>query len=150
MAHDAVTETLSDKAYTPTAQQMLNWFPKIDPGMTPFGSRVLVQLKKPRTTSVSGLIQYSDDTIAAMQGNTTVALVRAVGPLAYRKRDTLLEWPEKLWCQPGTLVRVPTHGHNERFYYPDSTQYMVEFRIYDDYQMLGLVTSDPDNLITYV
>ena len=148
MAHDAVTDDAST-VYRPTAQQMLNWFPVVDPGMVPFGSRVLVQLKKARKKTLGG-IELSEDTIDAERDNTQVALVRAVGPLSYRKRDTLAEWPERLWCQPGSIVRVPRYGQHERFTFPDAQGDMIEFRLYDDFQMLGRVTSDPDRFRAYL
>lgn len=148
MAHDAVTDERPTD-YRPTAQQMLNWFPVVDPGMEPFGSRVLVQLKKARKKTLGG-IELSEDTIDAERDNTQVALVRAIGPLAYRKRDTLAEWPEKLWCLPGSIVRVPRYGQHERFLFPDAQGDMIEFRLYDDFQMLGRVTSDPDRFRAYL
>lgn len=150
MAHDAVTlDRPTEIGYQPTQIQMEKWFPEVDPGMLPFGSRVLVQLKKPGKVTRGGIV-LPEDTVEAEQDNTQVALVRATGPLAYRKRDNLAEWPEKMWCKPGTIVRVPRFGQHERLIFPDKDGEPVEFRLYDDFQMLGVVTSDPDRFRAYL
>lgn len=137
------------RGYVPTEVQMGLWFPKVDPGVEPFGSRVLVQIKQVGKVTRGGIL-LSEDTQGAEQDNTVVALVRSIGPLAYRKRDTLDAWPEGIWCPPGTIVRVPRFGNHERFVLPDGGSGSVEFRLFDDFQMLGLVTSDPDQFRAYL
>tara|TARA_R110000868_G_scaffold340768_2_gene601488 strand:- start:30 stop:476 length:447 start_codon:yes stop_codon:yes gene_type:complete len=137
------------QAYEPTGVQIEKWFPVVDPGMAPFGSRVLVQMKKVGKVTRGGIL-LSEDTQDAEQDNTQIALVRAIGPLSYRKRDNLAEWPESMWCKPGSIVRVPRFGQHERFVFPDAEGYPVEFRLYDDFQMLGLITSDPDRFRAYL
>jgi len=90
----------------------MDWyFPKnVDHGHgKPFGSRVLLQLKKPEVVSRGG-IHLTNETIETDLWNTEVALVLDVGALAFKNRDTMKEWPEGAWCKPGDFVRVPKYG----------------------------------------
>ena len=86
-----------------------NLFPVIDPNLRPFGSRVLVQIRRARTRSRGGII-FSDQTKDTELDNTCVAKVISVGPLAYRNRNTMELWPEGEWCGIGDFVRVPRYG----------------------------------------
>jgi co-chaperonin GroES (HSP10) len=145
----AVAVTDEARAYEPTPAQMNVWFPEVDPGMRPTGSRVLVQVKRALKTTRSGFI-LTDDTKDAEQDNTQIALVLAVGPLAYRKRDTLEEWVEGSWCRPGMIVRIPRFGQHEGYKMKDKDGEDVEFRIFDDFQIVGLVTTNPDQFRAYL
>ncbi len=148
MTSDVVTKEKT--FYKPTPQQMLLWFPNVDPGIRPFGARVLVQMKLASKVTRGGVI-ISDDTHDAVRDNMQIGIVKAVGPLAYHKRDTLAEWPEEPWCKPGDLVRVPRFGQHEYMHFPDPVSgEEVQFRLYDDFQMLGAVTSDPDRFRAYI
>lgn len=103
-------------------QQMIRWepgpddhaalervFPNVDPGVYPFGTRVLVQLRLERSQSRGGiaLVQETKDT---ERWNEAVAQIIALGPLAFRKRDTLQPWAEGMWAEVGDFVRVPKFG----------------------------------------
>lgn len=81
-------------------------WPEIDPGMVPLGEKVLVQFRQPRLRSAAGL-ELSPYERKAELDNTQVAKVIAIGPLAFRKRDTAQLWPEGAWCAVGDFVRVP-------------------------------------------
>lgn len=84
-------------------------FPLIPIAAQPLGNRVLVQLRKVRTQSAGGIL-YVADTKDTQKQNEVVAIVRAVGPLAYKSRDVetgeLINWGEGDWVKPGDLVRV--------------------------------------------
>lgn len=88
-------------------------FPEIDPGIDVAGDRVLVQLRREKTTSKGGIILV-DETKATLRFNETVAKVKQIGPLAYKSPDTLEPWPEGPWCQVGDLVRTIKYG-GDRF-----------------------------------
>ena len=88
-------------------------FPDIDPGIDVAGDRVLVQLRREKTTSKGGIILV-DETKATLRFNETVAKVKQVGPLAYKSPDTLEPWPEGPWCKEGDLVRTIKYG-GDRF-----------------------------------
>jgi co-chaperonin GroES (HSP10) len=88
-------------------------FPDIDPGIDVAGDRVLVQLRREKTTSKGGIILV-DETKATLRFNETVAKVKQIGSLAYKSPDTLEPWPEGPWCNVGDLVRTIKYG-GDRF-----------------------------------
>ncbi len=84
-------------------------FPSVDPGLKPFGSMVLVQLRQPKTTTAGGLALPPEVT-ETDKWNSQVAKVISLGPACFCNRDTLEPWPEGAWCIPGQYVRVPKYG----------------------------------------
>jgi co-chaperonin GroES (HSP10) len=131
MAENAELETL-------TAKETL-LFPKINAGITPFGSRVLVQVRRVRTRRKSGLYMTKEATDTQMD-NTCVAKVIAVGPLAYKNRNTMESWSEGSWCEAGEYVFVPKYG-GLRWEKPYKTNddYIdkIQFAIFDDLNIVG-------------
>ena len=84
-------------------------FPEVDPGIRPFGSRVLVQIKTPKTKTKSGLF-LGNDLVETEKWNTQTAKVISLGPLAFKNRDTMKAWPEGDWCKPLRQVAIdPKH-----------------------------------------
>lgn len=116
-------------------------FPDADPGIQPFGSRVLVQIRTPKTKTNSGIIidTGSRDT---EKWNTQVAKVISVGPLAFKNRNTMESWPEGSWCAPGDYVRVAKYG-GDRWEVPLSNGEHALFVIFNDLDIIGQVTGDP-------
>ena len=116
-------------------------FPAVDPGIQPFGSRVLVQIRNPKQRTSSGIIidPGSKDT---EKWNTQVAKVISLGPLAFKNRDTLNAWPEGAWCQPGDFVRVAKYG-GDRWEVPYGAHDTALFVIFNDLDIIGRVTGDP-------
>jgi co-chaperonin GroES (HSP10) len=88
-------------------------FPNIDHGVEVAGDRVLVQLRREKTTSKGGIILV-DETKQTLRFNETVAKVRQIGPLAYKSPDNLDPWIEGPWCNVGDLVRTIKYG-GDRF-----------------------------------
>lgn len=88
-------------------------FPIIDTGIEVAGDRVLVQLRREKSTSKGGIILV-DETRQTLRFNETVAKVVQIGPLAYKSPDTLEPWIEGAWCQVGDLVRTIKYG-GDRF-----------------------------------
>mgnify|MGYP006288294063 FL=1 len=97
----------------PDTRSELECFPVIDPGIEVAGDRVLVQLRREKTTSKGGIILV-DETKQTLRFNETVAKVVQLGPLAYKSPDTLEPWIEGPWCQVGDLVRTIKYG-GDRF-----------------------------------
>lgn len=101
-------------------------FPDIDPGIDVAGDRVLVQLRREKTTSKGGIILV-DETKATLRFNETVAKVRQIGSLAYKSPDTLEPWPEGPWCNVGDLVRTIKYGGDRFVVSPDDDGAPVVF-----------------------
>lgn len=124
-------------------KELRDAFPEVDPGIRPFGSRVLVQIKTPKTKTKSGLFLGSD-LVETEKWNTQTAKVVCMGPLAFKNRDTMLGWPEGEWCAAGDFVRVAKYG-GDRFEVSlgkDSEESAL-FVMFNDLDIIGLVTGDP-------
>ncbi len=120
---------------------MAEAFPAADAGVQPFGSRVLVQIRTPKTKTASGIIidSGSRDT---EKWNTQVAKVISHGPVAYRNRNTLEPWPEGSWAKPGDYVRVPKYG-GDRWEVQLKNGESALFVIFNDLDIIGQVEGDP-------
>lgn len=116
-------------------------FPAVDAGIQPFGSRVLVQIRTPKTKTSGGIIidTGSRDT---EKWNTQIAKVISHGPVAYRNRNNLEPWPEGSWAHPGDYVRVPKYG-GDRWEVPLANSESALFVIFNDLDILGKVSGDP-------
>jgi co-chaperonin GroES (HSP10) len=101
-------------------------FPDVDPGVEILGDRVLVQLRREKTTSKGGIILV-DETRQTLRFNETVAKVRGIGPLAYKSPEDLTPWPEGPWCQVGDLVRTIKYGGDRYVVQPDDDGAPVVF-----------------------
>ena len=124
-----------------TPEDLAIAFPEVDPGVTPLGSRVLVQIRTPETKTRGGIILTEGDQ-DTQHWNTTVAKVLAVGPLAFHNRDTAKLWPEGAWCKVGDYVRVPRYG-GDRWKADAPGGSKAYFILINDLDLLGLVTTDP-------
>lgn len=124
-----------------SVEALLEAFPDADPGITPFGSRVLVQIRSPKTKTASGIIidNGSRDT---EKWNTQVAKVISVGALAFKNRNSMEPWPEGSWCGPGDYVRVAKYG-GDRWEVPLPNGETALFVIFNDLDIIGQVTGDP-------
>lgn len=101
-------------------------FPKIDTGLEVAGDRVLVQLRREKSTSKGGIILV-DETRQTLRFNETVAKVVQIGPLAYRSPEDLTPWPEGPWCSEGDLVRTIKYGGDRFVVQPDDEGAAVVF-----------------------
>lgn len=143
--------TASSMSFAPNArldQSLEEAFPSVDPGLIPYGSRVLVQARSPKAKTKGGII-LTAETQATIQWNTQVGKVIAVGPAAFKNRDTLQLWPEGEWCKPGEFVRVGKYG-GDRFEVPLQDGSVAIFTIFDDLQIIGKITCDPLQVIAFV
>lgn len=138
--------------FTPVkfSQTMEEAWPDVDPGIKPFGSLVLVQLRSAKEITDGG-IALAKETREAVQWNQQVGKVRAVGPLAFKSRDTQKPWPEGEWCQVGNFVRVPKYG-GDKWERPiaKNSEDTALFLLVKDLDLLGAVTCDPRDIIAFI
>ena len=116
-------------------------FPAVDPGVEPFGSRVLCQIRLAKKKTKGGII-LTGDTKDTELWNTQVAKVIAVGSLAFKNRNTQEAWPEGSWCSAGDFVRVPKYGGDKWTVRLDEDREVI-FVIFNDLDLIGRVTGDP-------
>lgn len=140
-----VKETLGD-CYT----KEIEWaWPDVAPSIFPCGNRILVQLRTPARVSRGGIVM-PDESKTMEQARAQTAMVRALGPVAFRNRTTLEEWPEGAWCGPGSFIRTPMYG-GDRFQVPipnrDADDFAL-FVVFHDLDCLGIVLGDPLNIKT--
>ena len=110
----------------PDLRSELECFPVIDPGIEVAGDRVLVQLRREKTTSKGGIILV-DETKQTLRFNETVAKVVQIGPLAYKNLEDLSPWIEGPWCKVGDLVRTIKYGGDRFVVNPDDEGAPVVF-----------------------
>ena len=123
-------------------------FPAVEAGIQPFGSRVLVQISTPKSTSAGGII-LSTDTKDTEKWNTQVARVVSIGPVAFKNRTTLESWPEGDWCQVGDFVRVAKYG-GDRYEVPVNNNESAMFVIFNDLDIIGKVLTDPLKIKAFI
>ena len=151
---------MSDKEIIPTIlggegvpdQQELMWaFPDVKPGQSPFGGRVIVQLR--RIKKKAGRIIIVDETKEAEKWNNMIGKVVAIGPLAFKNRETMQSWPEGSWAQVGDYVRVPRWGGDRwerKAPDADEGEDSVLFMTINDHELIARVTDDPLSFKAYV
>lgn len=141
-----------------TPEQIAEAFPPVDPCHKPYGSRVIVQIRSPKTTT--GRIQLPDDAIESEKWNTQIGVVRATGPGAFRNRGTGELWPEGEWCKIGDFVRIPKFNQDrwEVAYEADhdapalgyEKKRLVLFVCVNDLDVLSGVTGNPLGVKSYI
>jgi len=120
-------------------------FPAVDPGAIPLGARVLVQLRRSKKMLKSGLI-LPNETRETEKWQNMVAKVIALGPLAFKKRDTMEPWPEGSWCEVGDYLRVPKWGGDRwevKVPGEDDTEDPALFMVLNDHEVIARLTGDP-------
>ena len=136
---------LSDPLVASNEAELAWAFPSVDPGAKPLGARILVQLRRTKKKTTSAGIILVEETKETEKWNNMVAKVIAVGPLAFKKRDTMEPWPEGSWCEVGDYLRVPKWG-GDRWEVavegePDEDQAL--FMVLNDHEVIAKVTGDP-------
>lgn len=126
-------------------------FPQADPALRPFGSSVIVQIRTPKLATTGGIL-LADETRETDQWNTQVAKVVAIGPVAFKNRETLQPWPEGAWVKPGMYVRVPKYGGDKWWRdAPDSIDGKALFAEFNDLDLKGEVPEDQVlSIIAYI
>lgn len=124
-------------------------FPEVDPGVNPFGYRVLVQIRSAMEVTKGGIIVPNESRETEIW-NTQVAKVIKIGPVAFKNRDTLDLWPEGQWVQPGMFVRVPLYGGDRwNVPVPDSKGKAL-FVLFKDTDMIGEITGNPLDVVAFI
>lgn len=123
-------------------------FPPCDPGVEPYGSRVLVQIRTPKKKTKGGIVLVSDARETELY-NTQVGKVLSLGPVAFCDRRTLERWPEGAWCQVGEYVRVPKYGGDRwSVKLEDGDEALVV--IFNDLDLVGRVSGDPTKIKAFL
>jgi co-chaperonin GroES (HSP10) len=121
-------------------------FPSVDPGAKPLGGRILVQLRRSKkATTASGIILV-EETKETEKWQNMVAKVIAIGPLAFKHRDTMASWPEGSWCSVGDYIRVPKWGGDRwevKVPGEDSQEDASLFMVLNDHEVIAQLTGDP-------
>ena len=129
----------------------LAWaFPDVNPGQRPYGGRVIVQLR--RIKKKRGRIIIVDETKENEKWNNMIGKVVAIGPLAFKNRDTMQPWAEGSWAEIGDYVRVPRWGGDrwERKVPTEDGEDPVLFMTINDHELISAVTDDPLSFKAYV
>jgi co-chaperonin GroES (HSP10) len=131
--------------------EAVKWaYPDVAPGIEPLGGRVLVQLKRVKKTTTSGILLV-EETRDQEKWNTQTAKVISIGPLAFKKKDTMEPWPEGVWADPGQFVRVPKWG-GDRFEVavPGEPEEPALFMLINDHELIAKVIGDPLGYNEYI
>lgn len=123
-------------------------FPEVAHGQIPFGQQILVQLRRP-PAKVGSLI-LSEESKAIEQARTQIGVVRAVGPLAFRDRESMEDWPEGAWAEPGDFVRIPQYGGDRAYVDDPKGGAPVVFVLIKDLHLSAGVAGDPLTIKAYV
>ncbi len=128
----------------------LDWaFPEVDSGAYPLGGRVLLQMRRVKMKSEGGIVLI-EETKEIEKWNSQIAKVIAVGPLAFRKRNTLELWDEGVWASPGEYVRVPKYG-GDRWEVPvEGEEEPALFVVFNDYELIAKVHGNPLEMRAYI
>lgn len=141
---------MSEKPEAGNAADIAWAFPSVDPGAKPLGGRILVQLRRTKKTVTSAGIILVEETKETEKWNNMVAKVIEIGPLAFRKRDTMEPWPEGSWCEVGDYIRVPKWG-GDRWEVPvGDEEEKALFMILNDHEVIAKVTCNPLEMVAFV
>ncbi len=128
----------------------LEWaFPSVNPGVKPLGSRVLVQLRRVKKKTRGGIVLV-EESRETEKWNTQTAKVVALGPLAFRKRDSMEPWPEGVWCNAGDFVRVPLYGGDRFEVTVPGEEEPALFMTINDFEVIALITGNPLEVKAFV
>lgn len=128
-------------------------FPDVEPGMEPFGGRVIVQLRRIKKKATSAGIILVQETKESEKWNNMIGKIVSMGPLAFKNRDTMQSWPEGTWAQVGDYVRVPKWGGDRWEIAVPGDEDMedpVLFMTLNDHELISKVTGNPLSFKAYV
>lgn len=151
MSEKLKIEMIEGQAQTSNPEELAWAFPEVNPGQRPLGGRITVQLR--RTKKKVGRIVLVEETREAEKWNAQVAKVIAVGPLAYKNRDTMQPWPEGSWAEIGDYVRVPKWGGDRwerKVPGDDPEEDPALFMTLNDHELISVVTDDPLSFKAFV
>jgi co-chaperonin GroES (HSP10) len=128
-------------------------FPSVEPGAKPLGGRILVQLRRTKKKTTGSGIILVEETKETEKWNNMVAKVIAIGPLAFKNRDTMESWPEGSWVVAGDYIRVPKWG-GDRWEVKVPEEDVLEdaalFMILNDHEIIAKVTCSPLEMRSFI
>lgn len=119
---------------------MAEAFPEVPLPMTPCGERVLIQLRNPPKEK-HGII-LTPHTTDREKDIAQIGKVVAIGPGAFRNRETGAAWHEGHWFEVGAIVCVPKYG-GDRWIEKQADGTDVQFAVFRDLDTIGLWLGDP-------
>jgi len=140
---------MTDSTVAGNAADLQEAFPVVDPGAIPLGARVLVQLRKAKKKMTASGIILPEETRDTERAQNPVAKVVALGPLAFKKRDTMEPWVEGIWCNVGDYLRVPKWT-GDRWLVPHGDDEKVEFMVLNDHEVIAKITGNPLEVRAFV
>tara|TARA_R110000868_G_scaffold126363_2_gene333374 strand:- start:379 stop:804 length:426 start_codon:yes stop_codon:yes gene_type:complete len=129
---------------------MRDAFPAVDPEATPLGARILVQLRRSKSKTTKAGIILVEETRETEKWNNMVAKVIAIGPLAFKQRDTMAPWPEGSWCEIGDYLRVPKWGGDRWEVKVGEEEEPALFMILNDHEIIAKVTGNPLTMKAFI
>lgn len=136
--------------WTPTEeenQKIAEAFPDIDCQHTPYGDRVIFQLRSPQSKTKGGII-LTEDSSDVQKWNEQVARVVSLGANSFHFQIDLTPWPEGPWFGLGDFVRVPMYG-SERWEVEKDGQKAI-FVIRRCHEVIAKIHGNPLEVKTYV
>ena len=130
-------------------RELSELFPAVDPEFRPFGTRVVVQLRRTVSKTRSGII-LSAGTKDTEAWNIQVGRIVSVGPLAFKKRDTAEPWPEGIWANVGDFVKVPRWGGDRWSIQLEDGGEPVAIVLVNDSDLIGAYTGNPLKIKAYL
>lgn len=127
-------------------------FPAVDPGAVPCGARILVQWRMTKETVSAGGIVLVEETKETEKWNNQVAKIVAIGPLAFKKRDSMEPWPEGSWVTVGDFVRMPKWG-GDRWEVPfvdGDKERTALFSVFNDHEIIAKITGNPLDVKAFI
>ena len=140
---------MTDSTVAGNAADLEDAFPLVDPGAIPLGARVLVQLRKAKKRMTESGIILPEETRDTERAQNPVAKVIAMGPLAFKKRDTMEPWVEGIWCKEGDYLRVPKWT-GDRWVVSHGDEENVEFMVLNDHEVIAKITGNPLEVRAFV
>lgn len=132
-----------------TGRAIEEMFPKIDPQFVPFGTRILVQIKRVVARTKSG-IYLGEDTKETEAWNQQIGQVISIGDLAFKNRANGNPWPEGAWAKPGDYVRFLRHVGDRMVVKDPDGLGPVAVLVLNDSDLLGKYTGDPREVRAYL
>lgn len=137
---------MSDSTVASSEAELAWAFPSVDPGAAPLGGRILVQLRRSKKKTSNAGIILIEETKEAEKWQNMVAKVLAIGPIAFKHRDTMQPWPEGTWVEIGDYIRVPKWGGDRwevQVPEEDELEEPALFMVLNDHEVIAKLTGDP-------
>lgn len=114
-----------------------NYFPAVECDTTPAGFQLIIQL--PTLPEKMGSFIMAQSTKDELENSTCFGKVVAVGPGAFKDRDTGAPWHEGAWADVGDIVRVVRNTGQQ---WKSATEKGVRFVELPDRAILGKIKPD--------